>query len=67
MHAAVDRRVGVVALLAWRAFTVGEVMDVVVDEIVHAPLIHRPSVRGTIEHGLRGSSLPLEVVDCPAD
>ena len=52
MHTAVDRRIGVVALLARRTFTVGKVVDVVVDEVVHATLIHRPSVRGMIEHGL---------------
>ena len=67
VHAAVDRRVGVVALLAGRTFTVGEVVDVVVNEVVHATLIHGCGVWGVVEHGLRGSCLALEVVNGPSN
>jgi len=67
VHASVDRRISVVTLLAGRPFAVGKVVEVVVDEVVHATLIHRCGVGGVIEHGLRRSSLALEVVNGPSD
>ena len=67
MHTAVDGGIGVVALLAGRTFTVGEVVDVVVNEVVHATLIHGCGVGGVIEHGLRGSGFTLKVVNGPTD
>ena len=67
VHASVDRRIGVVALLAGGTFTVGKVVDVVVDQVVHATLIHGCGVGGVIEHGLRRSGLVLEVVNGPTD
>ena len=67
VHATVDRRIGVVTLLAGRTFTVREVLDVIVNEVVHATLIHGCGVGGVVEHSLRRSSLALEVVNGPSD